>query len=164
MIICLRLTNARDSLKFNTLRMPVTCFWIYWLKWDTIVLYIDQRSEINATRLWVVIKYPLIWDLMLHPNTKSLFLTLGLPSNQRHCNFEEHFSPSLLCEHPQTILLDKVWPKTIMIIALGHNISFSKCVFMVLYVSIEQHFQENKAHTSVYKIRSMSFIVTFCFL
>ena len=33
-------------------------------------------------------------------NTKLLFLTLGLPSNQRHCNF------------------DKVWPKIIMITAL----------------------------------------------
>jgi len=34
LIICSRLTNARDSLKFNIhsgkLRMPVTCFWIYW--------------------------------------------------------------------------------------------------------------------------------------
>ena len=52
-------------------------------------------------------------------NTKLLFLTLGLPSNQRHCNFEEHFSPSLLCGDPQKILLDKVWPKKIMITALG---------------------------------------------
>ena len=42
LIICSSLTNARDSLEFNIhtgkLRMPVTCFWIYWLKWDTIVL------------------------------------------------------------------------------------------------------------------------------
>ena len=52
-------------------------------------------------------------------NTKLLFLTLGLPSNQTHCNFEEHFSPSLLCGDPQTILLDKVWPKIIMIATLG---------------------------------------------
>ena len=41
LIICSSLTNARDSLEFNIhigkLRMPVTCFWIYWLKWDTIV-------------------------------------------------------------------------------------------------------------------------------
>ena len=68
---------------------------------------------------------------MLHPNyTKLLFLTLGLPLNQRHCNFEEHFSPSLLCGDPQTILLDKVWLKIIMITALGmeqHN--FSKVLF-----------------------------------
>ena len=52
-------------------------------------------------------------------NTKLLFLTLGLPSNQRHCDFEEHFSSSLLCGNFQTILLDKVWPKIIMIAALG---------------------------------------------
>ena len=42
LIICSSLTNARDSLEFNIhigkLRMPVTCFWIYWLKWGTIVL------------------------------------------------------------------------------------------------------------------------------
>ena len=52
-------------------------------------------------------------------NTKLLFLTLGLPSNQRHRNFDGHFSPSLLCGYPQSILLDKVWPKIIMIAALG---------------------------------------------
>ena len=57
-------------------------------------------------------------------NTKLLFLTLGLPSNQRHCNFEEHFSPSLLCGDPQTILLDKVWPKIIMITALGMDTTY----------------------------------------
>ena len=52
-------------------------------------------------------------------NTKLLFLTLGLPSNQRYRNFDGHFSPSLLCWDPQTILLHKVWPKIIMIAALG---------------------------------------------
>ena len=53
-------------------------------------------------------------------NTKLLFLTLGLPSNQiRHCNFDEHFSPSRLWGDPQTIQLDKVLPKIIMIAALG---------------------------------------------
>ena len=53
-------------------------------------------------------------------NTKLLFLTLGLPTNQRHCNFEQHFSPSLLYGDPQTMLLDNlVWPKIIMIAALG---------------------------------------------
>ena len=43
LIIWSSLTNARGSLEFNKhigkLRiMLVTCFWIYWLKWDTIVL------------------------------------------------------------------------------------------------------------------------------
>ena len=43
LIICSSLTNARDSLEFNIhigkLKiMLVTRFWIYWLKWDTIVL------------------------------------------------------------------------------------------------------------------------------
>ena len=43
LIIWSSLTNARGSLEFNIhigkLRiMLVTCFWIYWLKWDTIVL------------------------------------------------------------------------------------------------------------------------------
>ena len=83
LIICSRLTNARDSLKFNMhsgkLRILVTCFWIYWfidhsipLRWDTIVLYSppDLIRGQRLTRLWVVVKYPLIWDLMLHPNTK----------------------------------------------------------------------------------------------
>ena len=80
-------------------------------------------------------------------NTKLLFLTLGLPSNQRHYNFDEHFSPNLLCGDPQTILLDKVWPKLIMIAALGMDtIRFPKFFFIVLHVSIEQHFQET--HTS----------------
>ena len=80
----------------------------------------DLTRGRRSTRLWVDIKYPLIWDLMLHPNnTKLLFLTLGLPSNQRHCNFEEHFSPSPFCGDPQTILLDMVWPKILMVTALG---------------------------------------------
>ena len=43
LIICSSLTCARDSLEFNIhigkLKiMLVTRFWIYWLKWDTIVL------------------------------------------------------------------------------------------------------------------------------
>ena len=42
LIICSSLTNATDSLEFNIhiakLRVPVTCVWIYWLKWDNIVL------------------------------------------------------------------------------------------------------------------------------
>ena len=42
LIICSSLTSARDSLEFNIhigkLKiMLVTRFWIYWLKWDTIV-------------------------------------------------------------------------------------------------------------------------------
>ena len=89
----------------------------------------DLTRGQRSTRLWFVIKYPLVWDLMLHPNnTKLLFLTLGLPLNQRHCKFEEHFSPSLLCGNPQTILLDKVWPKIINDYCPwhGHNISFPK--------------------------------------
>ena len=65
-------------------------------------------------------KIPSYMGFDVNPNnTKLLFLTLGLHSNQTHCNFEEHFSPSFLSGDPQTILLDKVWPKIIMIAALG---------------------------------------------
>ena len=84
LIICSRLTNARDSLKFNIhsgkLRMPVICFGSidlliivsHFKRWDTTVLNSppDLIRGQRLTRLSVVVKYPLTWDLMLHPNTK----------------------------------------------------------------------------------------------
>ena len=161
--------------------------------------------------------------MILHPNnTKLLFLILGLPSNQRYCNFEEHFSPSLFCGDPQTILLDKVWPKivcsrrsdsgercevkgarknksegggevrvplyfsslSLLRTALrylnawnrlaqnnneyctwhGHNLSFPKLFFIVLHVSIEQHFQEKQSsheHQSKDTIKRLCYIFFF---
>ena len=68
----------------------------------------------------------LIASLFAHVLSQSRSIGMRLTSllrlTQRGvyvCNFEEHFSPSLLCGDPQTILLDKVWPKIIMITALG---------------------------------------------
>ena len=55
----------------------------------------DLTRGQRSTRLWFVIKYPLVWDLMLHPNnTKLLSLTLGLPLIKRHCNL--YCSPFLV--------------------------------------------------------------------
>ena len=54
--------------------------------------HFSRRSVVTLLACPVFVGLDLIWDLMLHPNnTKLLFLTLGLPLNQRHCNFEEHF-------------------------------------------------------------------------
>ena len=57
--------------------MPVICFGSidlliilsHFKRWDTTVLN-SPPDLIRGQRLWVVVKYPLIWDLMLDPNTK----------------------------------------------------------------------------------------------
>ena len=76
--------NARDCLKFNLHSGKLRCLLhvfgsidlliivSYFKRWDTTVLNSppDLIRGQRLTRLWVVVKYPLTWDLMLHPNTK----------------------------------------------------------------------------------------------
>ena len=91
LIICSRLKNATDYLKFS--------IHICYMFLD-ILIKMGHYSLI-VYRIWPDFRdqqgYGLLKNILLygiwcfHPNTKLLFLTLGLPSNQRHCNIGEHF-------------------------------------------------------------------------
>ena len=66
-----------------------------------------------------------IW--CFHLNTKLLFLTLGLPSNQRHCNIGEHFysKSSLWAPSNNSIRQGLALNNNDYRTRRGHNITFS---------------------------------------
>ena len=54
----LKLNNSLElNIRIGKLRMPVTCFWICWLKWDTIPV---PNQTLFLTYFWYIFKTVLI--------------------------------------------------------------------------------------------------------
>ena len=132
LIIYSRLKNATDYLKFN-IRI---CYMFL-----DILIKMGHYSLI-VYRIWPDFReqqgYGLLKNILLygiwcfHPNILLLFLTLGLPSNQRHCNIGEHFysKSSLWAPSNNSIRQGLAQNNNDYCTWHGHNISFPKFFFI----------------------------------